>query len=116
MGWLLLGASLLFTVAIAGRRLFDLPDAHASIFIAGPVTLRMAEAAFTLATISLQLMLVWRRKPATVTRIFAGPWLVPLIHVPLPSLFNGWLFSLPPTALVRLIAADGRWKLLMDAA
>jgi hypothetical protein len=72
----------------------------------------MAEAAFTLTTISLQLTLVWRRKPGTVTRVIAGPWLMPLIRVPLRSLFNGWLFGLPPAALVRLIAVDGRWKLL----
>lgn len=59
-GWLLLlGASLLVAAAMAGWRLFDLPDAHGSILIAGPITLSMAEAAFTLVVIVLQLTLAW---------------------------------------------------------
>jgi hypothetical protein len=119
-GWLLLlGASLLFAAAMTGWRLFDLPDAHGSIFIAGPVTLRMAEAAFTLAVIVLQLTLAWllvrQRKPVTVPRVIAGLWLVPLIDVVLRSLFNGWLLGLAPAALVRQIAAEGQWEVLMAA-
>lgn len=119
-GWLLLlGASLLVAAAMAGWRLFDLPDAHGSILIAGPITLSMAEAAFTLVVIVLQLTLAWllvrRREPVRVPRVIAGLWLVPLIDVVLRSLFNGWLLGLAPAALVGLIAAEGQWEVLTAA-
>ena len=93
-GWLLLlGASLLFSAVMAGWRLFDLPDAHASIFIAGPVTLRMAEATPHACRGSL----------ASDARI--GPT-AEARHD--QSLLAG-------LSLVPLIAAEGEWKLLMAA-